>query len=76
MKRPYISMEADGTCWSDDALICPYCQKPQTDLFEISGAYTENGGNADCQSCGKAFSFSTSISYAWTSRRNKQLEGN
>lgn len=69
MKKPYISVEEDGTCWSDDGLICPHCHKEQHDLFEISGAYTEDGGETHCGNCGNPFTFSTYIRYSWTSRK-------
>lgn len=70
MTDNYISIEDDGTCWSDDGIPCPYCNQVITrDLFEISGAYTEDGGNTDCPECDKNFSFCTNITYSYTSRK-------
>jgi len=70
--KPYISVESDGTTWSDDGIPCPYCHHVHTDdLFEVPGAYTEYGGDMTCSSCEKDFDFSTSISYAYTGRKNQ-----
>ena len=68
---PYVSLDKnDGTAWSDDGIPCPFCGHVHVDdLFEVSGAYTEDGGVLDCSNCSKEFEFSTSISYCYTGRK-------
>lgn len=72
MSEPYVSVEEDGTCWSDDGIPCPHCKTVHDqDLSEITGAYSE-GGELDCHNCGKEFTFSVYISHSWTSRFPKK----
>ena len=65
MGDKYIENEHD--VWSDEGLFCPHCKEEQSDLQEIPGAYTEDGGKTFCDSCGKEFEFSTYIEYHYTS---------
>lgn len=70
MSEPYVSMDDDGTAWSDDGIPCPYCGNVRTDdLSDVTGAYTEDGGELECSRCEKSFKFSTFISHSYTSRK-------
>lgn len=73
MSKPYVDMDKeDGSAWSTDGIPCPYCGYVHcNDLFEIKGAYTEDGGETECSNCEKDFTFSAFIRYSWTGRKKE-----
>lgn len=66
----YHEYEEAGEVWSAKSIVCPHCKRLQEDIFEITGAYTEDGGECTCQRCGREFRFSAYISYTWTSYKD------
>lgn len=69
MSKSYVDLDEEHKeAWSDDGIPCPYCGHVHTqDLCEIHGAHSEDGGEIECDECRKDFSFSTYISYSYTS---------
>ena len=71
-EKPYVSMDKERKeAWSNDGIPCPYCGYVETeDLFDVDGAYTEDGGSNQCPECGEEYEFSTFITYSYTSYQN------
>ena len=52
-----------------DGMVCPYCGHEQSDIFDITGAYTEDETRTYCDGCEKEFASYCSISYSFTTHK-------
>jgi Zn ribbon nucleic-acid-binding protein len=52
--------------YSDKGAICPHCKKlndPNDDMYSL---YSEDTYEWECAGCGKTFSVTVCVSYAWS----------
>ncbi|MFH8093209.1 MAG: hypothetical protein QXM38_04680 [Candidatus Aenigmatarchaeota archaeon] len=60
--------EQERTHYSDEGVICPYCE----DEYEAGGDYPELYDECidsfECRNCGKEFSVEAHMSWSWTSK--------
>jgi len=52
-----------------DDIVCPYCGHAQSDIFELTDAFSEEGTRVHCDECEKEFASFCHVTYSFTTYR-------
>jgi len=71
MSQSYVEFEHDGSLYSDEVVVCPYCRHEHRPCDSEGALYDEATTEYECEDCGEEFVVNVEVSFSWSTKKGK-----